>query len=114
MSATKVELIGSPVFSPIASPKYQLIQYGTIELSVTPNPFFDDLHVYLNLPDPMTANLTLFNLNGQVVMRFVTDEKLAKGAHAITLDGRDLPPGIYILHFEASNGRKAVRKVIRN
>lgn len=112
--ATDIELIGSPRFFTNSQSETPADPVRTIELSITPNPFIDDLHVYLNLPEPMTANLTLFNLNGQVVTRFVTDEKLAGGAHTITLDGRELPPGIYILHFEASNGRKAVKKVIKN
>ncbi|HHM21145.1 MAG TPA: T9SS type A sorting domain-containing protein [Bacteroidetes bacterium] len=108
-----VELIGSPRFFTDSRLDVPPNPVKTIEMETNPNPFGPVLHISLNLPNAMQGSLALYDTNSRLLRRFFSNVPLAKGHHYITFDGSAFPPGMYMLHFEATNGRRATRKVIR-
>lgn len=73
----------------------------------TPNPFTRATMIQFNLPRSGHARLTVHDLIGQEVARLV-DGDLPAGSHRVTLDGRDLPDGVYFyrLTYEGNSRTK--------
>lgn len=73
----------------------------------TPNPFTRATTIQFELPRAGRARLTVHDLIGQEVARLV-DGDLEAGRHGATLDGRDLPDGVYFyrLTFEGTSRTK--------
>ena len=114
VDASAIELTGSPKFFTDSRTEPPDEPVKSIELEINPNPFINDLNISLNLPDPMVASMSMYDMAGKAVTRFFTEEKLAEGQHIISLDNGLYPAGVYILHFKAENGRSVSRKIIKN
>ncbi|MEO1260105.1 MAG: T9SS type A sorting domain-containing protein [Bacteroidota bacterium] len=114
IDASEVELTGSPRFFTDSRTDKPNEPPRSIELEANPNPFGQVLQVTLNLPDPLTSSLAMYNMNGQLITRFFSETKLAEGFHYIPLDGSAFPPGTYILYFEETKGRQVSKIVVKN
>jgi hypothetical protein len=114
VEAGQVKLTGSPSFFTDSRSEHPEEPVRTIELSPNPNPFGSSLTVTLNLPDPMTCSLTMFDMNGRMAIQFFEKEKLADGNHFISLDASLIPSGMYTLHFEATNGRRVSKLIVKS
>jgi len=82
-------------------------------LSVSPNPFNSTTTIRFTVPSasPSTsASLTIHDLTGREVQRLV-DDRLASGDHSLSLNGSNLPPGLYFLRLEAA-GRISTQKLV--
>jgi hypothetical protein len=74
-------------------------------LHVYPNPFSD----FINVANAeMVTRVVITNLIGQVVM----DVKLT-GSDKTTLLTGNLVRGIYLIVFQAENGEKVIRKMVK-
>lgn len=81
-------------FKPEFSAPYLTVN-GTDNLSYSyPNPASENTVIYFNLPQDTRANLSIFNLNGQLVKN-ILNEELTAGQHTVTLSVTDLKEGVY-------------------
>lgn len=69
---------------------------ATFRLSVYPNPAVGAVTVALTLPSPQTVRVAVFDVVGREVA-VLHDGPLRSGMHRLTLDGRGLPSGLYIV-----------------
>jgi len=65
-----------------------------------PNPFNPVTTIAFALPEAQDVKLTVFNAKGQMV-KTVVDEHREAGHHAVTMDAKELPSGIYFYRLEA-------------
>lgn len=79
-----------------------------------PNPFNQSVRLAYTLPAPMALNLTVYNINGKLVRRLLSDLIQGAGEHAVVWDGADesgqTAAGIYIIRLETADF-SATRKV---
>lgn len=113
VEARSVKLTGAPVFLTPSTDEAPANPVRRIEMTCSPNPFGQNMHVSLNLPDPMTASLSLFDMQGRLVEPFIENIKLADGEHRISLPATAIPRGVYVLYFESAQGRQAVCRVVK-
>lgn len=113
VDASQVELSGEPIF--LRDSKSEQVSPNTksISLHCNPNPFQDALDITLSLPDAITASMSLYDVQGRLVRRFFGSLKLAEGDHYLPVDGTNLAPGVYIVDFHATDGRRVVCKVVK-
>ncbi|MDX1913184.1 MAG: T9SS type A sorting domain-containing protein, partial [Saprospiraceae bacterium] len=76
--------------------------------AVAPNPFSDQLDVYLAFPNKTVANVQLVNLGGQIVV----NELLQAGQEKFSLPTTHIAAGFYLLRVEA-DGVKQTFKVVK-
>ncbi|MFQ6105393.1 MAG: T9SS type A sorting domain-containing protein [Candidatus Glassbacteria bacterium] len=68
-----------------------------------PNPFNPKTTISYSLPEGGYVKLDIYNLKGQRVKRL--DEGVrSSGKHSLTLDGKDLPSGVYFYRLELTEG----------
>jgi PKD repeat protein len=68
------------------------------ELTVNPNPFGDELHMRLYLPDATgEVRITLFDLQGHRLSERVLPAGAGVGEHTLEFETVSLPPGTYVL-----------------
>jgi len=75
-----------------------------------PNPFNPTTTIAFGLPQPGEVKVSLYNAVGQQVA-VVVEEQLEAGYHTRTLDGRNLPSGIYLYRMEAT-GFQQIKKLV--
>src|SRR5690606_5119024 len=69
-------------------------------LSVQPNPARRSASVVLTLPEPGEVSISLYDVLGRRVA-VLHDGRLAAGEHALPLDVRGLPPGVYVVRVSS-------------
>jgi len=69
------------------------------QLSVSPNPFNSTTTIRYVVPVAGRVHLTLHDLTSREIKRLL-DDQLAPGAHSLSLNGSNLPPGLYFLRLE--------------
>jgi len=79
-------------------------------LSVSPNPFNSSTSISYVIPTAGRVQLTLYDLTGREIQRLV-DDQLAPGNYSISLNGSDLPPGLYFLKLESASS-SLTRKLV--
>ncbi len=77
---------------------------GDFDLSLYPNPVFDNLNISLVNADGSLANLELeiYNTNGEIVLRKVLNN-LNPGNQIVNLELSELPIGLYMIKIEDEN-----------
>ncbi len=80
-----------------------------------PNPFNPSTTISFTLPEPGTAELTIYDITGRKVRELVSERRSA-GTHSVVWDGRDsleraVSSGVYLSRMTA-NGRTATRKML--
>jgi hypothetical protein len=88
-----------------------------LSATASPNPFISNLILNYTLPRPAQVRVNVYDKVGNMI-RSLVDEAQVKGSHAVTWDGnnhagRQVTPGIYVMHVETEQGSLAV-KVIKN
>jgi len=66
-----------------------------------PNPFNPSTTIRFSLPERAFVELTVYNLNGQVVSRLVHEERLP-GFHEVVWDAKGFASGTYFVRFSTS------------
>ncbi len=84
-------------------------------LSFWPNPFRSDLHIRLDLSRPSRAELSVFNVRGQIVKQLLSGP-MDSGNHELVWDGKDergirAASGIYFIRIK-TNGIEQVHKCL--
>lgn len=75
-----------------------------------PNPFTDELNVFVATSDAAQITLQLYDLNGQKVL----ERQFDGGQEQYSLPTAGLPPGFYMLHWQDPEGRIQMLKVIKS
>ncbi|MFK5889462.1 MAG: T9SS type A sorting domain-containing protein [Flavobacteriaceae bacterium] len=86
-----------------------VLDNGTDEINIFPNPYENDLNVRVNINDDQKLTLKLYSLTGRLV--FVKTKKLSKGVHLISIEPK-VSVGVYFLKLKL-NGKDVIRKLIR-
>ena len=68
----------------------------TDALQLSPVPFDDQFQVNFTLPTAGVVSVELFNEMGQKVQTALASRRYTAGAHALTINGAQLKPGLYI------------------
>ena len=76
-----------------------------------PNPFAQRATLAYRLPRPAEVRVEVFDLLGRRVQT-LADGFRSVGAHRVTFDAAELPPGLYLIRFSA-RGVVAVQRVVR-
>ncbi len=81
-----------------------------------PNPFNPETAISYQLPANSRVNLTVYNLNGQMVRRLVNENQSA-GSYTVKWDGRDdhgvpVSSGVYFYRLTTGSGFVATRKMV--
>lgn len=113
VSANEVALTGSPIFLRDSKDDFDPeADIRRIELTCSPNPFADHLSIRLELPEPTVSSLSLYDMQGRLVQRFFSKEKLADGQHRFSMSAQHLPNGLYLVRYESYNGGSVECKVL--
>lgn len=89
-----------------STPTTDLSPQNNIRLKPSPNPFFEQLDVTFN-SSGQNYRLGLFNIHGQPV-RIFEEKYFVAGAHQLSHQINDLPPGNYFYRLEGKNVQAAI------
>jgi len=67
-----------------------------------PNPFNPETRIDYTLPEKQLVSLKVYNTLGELVGELVNEEKEA-GSYSVTLDGSNIPSGVYIYRLQTSS-----------
>ncbi|HYE97084.1 MAG TPA: FG-GAP-like repeat-containing protein [Rubricoccaceae bacterium] len=67
-----------------------------------PNPFRDQTTLRVELAEPRTTSLRIYDVLGREVAALIDGRRLAEGTHTFTWDARAVPPGLYIAQLRVS------------
>lgn len=76
-----------------------------------PNPFNPITHITFDLPQPSNVNLTVYNINGQIV-QVLANDTFEAGRKEVVFDGANLASGVYIYRLTAGNFVKTKRMLL--
>ncbi|MEM6328337.1 MAG: T9SS type A sorting domain-containing protein, partial [Bacteroidota bacterium] len=77
-------------------------------LAPAPNPSRGDVQITFEMPTPGEVDLAVYDALGREVSRLASGA-YAAGRHALTLDGRSLPSGVYVVRLVASGEARTAR-----
>jgi hypothetical protein len=77
-----------------------------------PNPFNPETNIGFTIPEPITVNVTVFNVLGQVITELIVDEYMDAGYHTVTWDASHVASGVYFYRFEAGEFTATMRMVL--
>ena len=72
-------------------------------LSVSPNPFTGLISISFELPKRSMVQLEVYNSSGQLISTLVNEIR-QQGAHEVSFEGAQLPPGVYFCTLKTSEG----------
>ncbi len=99
-----VDLDGTAKFSPVRTVFFKNA------LSVNSmTPYFSDenLNIKLKLNDDTKLNISVVDMNGKIV--YTSNAQYAKGVSTTTLNGMDIPTGIYLIKMESASETMVVK-----
>jgi len=83
-----------------------------LNVSVTPNPFTDQLNITYELPSASQTSLQLYSVSGQLMEEFIAANKVEPaGVHTINFNSGKLEHGTYVLKFTTGNYSKTMKLV---
>ncbi|MFH1862194.1 MAG: T9SS type A sorting domain-containing protein [bacterium] len=89
---------------PATNPDYSVVV-------LYPNPFNQQFHVSLALPNPGVVQLDLMDVQGRKLATWNYDD-LPSGSHDLVFDASDLASGLYFLHVTLPNQIHTLSKVV--
>ena len=96
----------------IAAPSITIQEKKQPEFGIYPNPVSKNMIVQYRLNKEENVQLTLFNLNGQLVKKLIHYQKQTSGDYNKTFDISDLHVGFYIARFLAGSFSMSMKLVI--
>jgi len=76
-----------------------------------PNPFNPTLNVEVALPETARLNVSVYNINGQMVGQ-ISNGVVNAGTHNLTFDGSDLSSGVYFIQAKIPGYSIQTKKVV--
>ncbi|MBI5913866.1 MAG: T9SS type A sorting domain-containing protein [Bacteroidetes bacterium] len=84
----------------------------TTNFQIFPNPFQDEIRLKFNLPERMAISASVLDGSGLQVTVLIENEAMSAGEHELIFPQKDLPPGFYLLHFQA-DGKSLLKKLVK-
>lgn len=86
---------------------------ATTALFASPNPFTAQTLVQFTVDNTQTVQLQLYGITGQLVQTLMDGTAQAGQLYQVTLDGAELPRGVYIATLTLESGAKKQYKLVR-
>jgi Secretion system C-terminal sorting domain len=83
-----------------------------VKVKSFPNPSNGEMTFEVQVEQPATVSLTVYNLLGHRVAAIMEGQRLGAGTHQIVYDGSALAPGIYLYELQTAGGRTISKMVI--
>ena len=84
----------------------------TETVGVFPNPFVDNITIYINSPVPEKIHISLFNISG--VKLYEIEKDILNGNTSITINDFKLSPALYYLNIKGASVNKTVSVIKMN
>jgi murein DD-endopeptidase MepM/ murein hydrolase activator NlpD len=88
---------------PVTSNKGAISALSPADISVFPNPFFQQLRLEYRIPEDSPVSLRLFSMNGSLVRQFFADQPHSAGFYEQELEVAQLQAGVYVLQLRHGN-----------
>lgn len=97
----------------ISSNDEPLINSDVFDFENYPNPSADFAFVTFKLRKSAIINLTIFDIHGKEIVKFISNERMEIGKYIerINFDELNIPSGVYIIRLEIDNNIKKLRHV---
>ncbi|PIS30201.1 MAG: hypothetical protein COT43_02180, partial [Candidatus Marinimicrobia bacterium CG08_land_8_20_14_0_20_45_22] len=76
-----------------------------------PNPFNPTTHIRFDLPKDEFVSMTVYDVMGRAV-KTLLNERLHAGRYEVTLDGREIPSGVYFCRISAGQYSQTIKMVL--
>ena len=106
-----VSALSSPVFVQQAAPVATDVT-NINEVKVWPNPFNTDLNIGYNVESDVTITISMMDMNGRQLNTQLV--KAQKGYNSLSINGSELPAGMYLINLIQNNEVKTFRVVKTN
>ncbi len=87
----------------------QNVENNALTLTAFPNPFDDNTNVRYVLPEATKVRHTLTNAQGLVLRQDDSDGAMNAGSHDTSVEGRNLPAGIYLYQVQTDKANQVIR-----
>jgi hypothetical protein len=86
-------------------------------LQINPNPFKAQCRIHISVPYPTRVSMKIYSNNGMLVKTLFTNQKLSKGTHVVTWNGKDnqdqkMEPGIYYITLETLSNKISSKVIL--
>jgi len=82
-----------------------------ITIAASPNPFTNRTTIFYNLPSTKAVELSIFDVSGKLVRKFVSDNQSA-GVHALVCDAHGMSDGVYIVRLSFEKFAKTTKLIL--
>lgn len=82
------------------------------QLKIFPNPTTNSFTLKMDIAEETYVNLRLLDANGHQVKELLFQELLNKGAFSQEFSIGQLPPGMYLVHYQAEKESKSIRLIV--
>lgn len=89
-------------------------QSSITESAISPNPANEETLLNFELSKPQTLNISIFDINGQLVHSILDSKRLQAGTHHFTIHTDALPRGMYFIKMATTSGDEVVKKLVKN
>jgi uncharacterized protein (TIGR02145 family) len=77
-----------------------------------PNPFNPSTQIRFALPESQQVSISVYDVNGKLISKLVSNQTYSAGRHQIIFDGSNLASGIYIYSLRLNNGKFFNNKMV--
>lgn len=84
------------------------------ELKIYPNPVDQILYLDLDLKTSQVVSVYLFDLTGRMIKSFYDESELSEGIHQLSMDTKELKPGVYTVVYKTSSKTQTKKVVVIN
>lgn len=83
-----------------------------VNMNVFPNPTQDQVTISFLLEEAHDVELTILDLQGQVIKELIAPANKAKGNYKLSFDTQDLPAGVYFVNLKSDMGNFTQRLAV--
>jgi hypothetical protein len=102
-------LTNTPVFDDCYPTDATLVQLKNISANIQPNPVNDEAIVNFTLPVPTKIEVGVYDLLGRKLRTILPFQELANGEFSEIFSVRELPNGMYLIHFQSDSGVHSIK-----
>lgn len=77
-----------------------------------PNPFNPKTTIRFDLPHADNLSLNIYDLNGKLVQRLITNQPYPAGSHTVEWDAAGVPSGVYLYQLETPKFKSKIQRAV--